>query len=96
MAKVRVRSYSVVRDALGAAVVEVEVPQPETVKGVLDALLTQYDGSLKRTICEPSTGELTPFLVRLNDEIISSTLDKNRPVKSGDELAIIFPIGGGS
>jgi molybdopterin converting factor small subunit len=75
--------------------VEIEVPQPETVASVFDALLKQYDGRLREAICEPDTGEMTPFLVRLNDEVISSTLDKDRPIKAGDELTIIFPIGGG-
>ena len=90
-----VRGFSVVRDVFRAPVVEVEVPYPETVEAVLDALLRKYDGRLRETICDPDTGEMAPFLVRLNDEIISSTLDKGRPVKNGDELAIIFPIGGG-
>ncbi len=96
MAKVKVRSFSVVRDALGSGLVDIEVEHPETVQGVLDALLNRYDGPLRNTICEPSTGKITPCLLRLNDEVISSTLDNRRPVKTGDELAIIFPIGGGS
>jgi molybdopterin converting factor small subunit len=96
VAKVKVRSFTVVREALGSGLVEVDVDHPETVQGVLDTLLRQYDGPLKKTICDPQTGEMAPFLVRLNDEIISSTLDKDTPVKSGDEFSIIFPIGGGS
>ncbi len=95
MAKVKVRSFTVVRDALGADVVEVDVAQPETVKGVFETLIREYNGSLKQVIWDPDSGEMTPFLIRLNDEIISSTLDKDRPVKNGDEVAIIFPIGGG-
>ncbi len=96
MARVKVRSFSVVKDALGSGLVEIDVEHPATVQGVFDALLKRYDGPLKSTICEPGTGSMTPFLVRLNDEIISSTLDKQRPVENGDELAIIFPLGGGS
>ena len=96
MAKVKVRSFSIVRDALGSGLVEIEVAKPETVQGVFDTLFERYDGSLKSVLCEPGTGRMTPFLVRLNDEVISSTLDNHRPVESGDELAIIFPIGGGS
>ena len=95
MARVKVRSFTVIRDVLGSSVVEIDVTGPATVKGVLDALLREYGRPLAATICEPGTGELTPFPIRLNDEIISSTLDKDRSVKSGDELAIIFPVGGG-
>ncbi|MHB0871789.1 MAG: MoaD/ThiS family protein [Chloroflexota bacterium] len=95
MAKVKVRGFTVIRDVFGASEVEVDVAPPETVEGVLDTLLERYDGALKRTICDPSSGEMAPFLIRLNEEIISSTLDKDRPVESGDEMTIIFPVGGG-
>ena len=95
MATIKVRSFTVVRDVLGSPVIEVEVPHPETVEGTLDSLLRQYNGALRELIVE-EYGEITPFLIRLKEEIISSTLDKNRTVKTGDEISIIFPIGGGS
>ena len=94
MAKVRVRGFTVVRDALGSSAIEVEVNAPETVKGTFDTLLRNY-GPLKQVMVDPSTGEMAPFLIVLNEEVISSTLDMDRPVKNGDELVIIFPIGGG-
>lgn len=95
MATVNVKSFSVVRDVLGASVVEVEVGHPETVKGVLDALLQKYGEPLRKVIVDPTTGEMAPFLVVLDGQAISSTLDADRPVKSGDEIVLIFPIGGG-
>jgi MoaD family protein len=94
VAKVRVRGFTVVRDALGSSVVEVEVDHPETVKGTLEALLKKY-GPLREVIVDPATGEMAPFLLVLNNEVISSTIDMDRPVQSGDEIVIIFPIGGG-
>ena len=96
MARVKVRGFTVVRDVFGAGAVEVEVDHPATVKGVLDALLQQYGAPLKKIICDPHTGEITPFPIRHIDELINSTLDGARSVKNGDEIAIIFPIGGGS
>ncbi len=95
MATVRVKGFSVVRDVLGASVVELDVGPPETVRGALDALLAKYGRRLREVLVDPETGELTPFLIVQNDECISSTLDRDRPVRSGDELTIIFPIGGG-
>lgn len=95
MAKVKVRGFTVIRDVFGASEVEVDVAQPETVKGVLDALLERYGRPLQEKICDSSTGELTPFPIRLNDEIISTRLDGDRPVQNGDEMTIIFPVGGG-
>ena len=95
MAKVSVKGFSVIRDVLGANVVEIDVDQPETVRGTFDALFKKYGAPLREVIVDPATGEMTPFLVVLNGEAISSTLDIDKPVKSGDELVIIFPIGGG-
>jgi MoaD family protein len=96
VARVKVTGFSVIRDVIGASTVELEVAHPETVKGTLDALLAKYGGPLKEVIVDPETGEMAPFLLVLNGEAISSTLDVDRPVKSGDEISIIFPIGGGT
>jgi MoaD family protein len=95
VAKVRVRGFTVIRDILGASAVEVDVDHPETVKGTLDALLKKYGGPLREALVDPVTGNMAPFLIVLNEEVISSTLDMDTPVKSGDEIGIIFPIGGG-
>jgi molybdopterin converting factor small subunit len=94
VAKVKVRGFTVVRDALGASVVEVDVEHPETMKSTFDLLLKTYE-PLRNVLIDPATGEMAPFLIVLNEEVISSTLDMDRPVKTGDEIAIIFPIGGG-
>ena len=95
MATVKVKGFSVVRDVFGANVVEVDVGPPETVKAALAALLEKFGEPLRKVLVEPDTGELTPFLLVLNGEAVSSTLDVDRPVRTGDELTLIFPIGGG-
>ncbi len=95
MATVRVRGFSVVRDVFGASVVEVDVPAPETVGAALEALLAKYGRPLRDVLIDPETAEMTPFLLVHNGESISSTLDRQRPVHGGDELVMIFPIGGG-
>ena len=96
MAKIKVKGFSVIRDVFGATEVALEVGHPEIVKAALDALLQTYGAPLKRVLVDPDTGEMTPFLLVLNGEAISSTLDTGRPVKTGDEMTLIFPIGGGS
>jgi MoaD family protein len=93
VATVTVKGFSVIRDAFGASTVEVEVA-PETVRGTLDTLLRQFP-RVRDVLMDPETGELTPFLLILNGEAVSSTLDADRPVKTGDEISIVFPIGGG-
>jgi MoaD family protein len=95
MARVSVKTFSVVRDVLGSDVVEVEVDKPKTVGGVFDVLLRKYGEPFKEMIWDPNTGEMTPFLIRLNDEMIRSTSDMGREIKDGDKIALIFPLGGG-
>lgn len=94
MATIRVKGFSVVRDVLGAGAVELEVGPPETLRTALDALLVKY-GKLRDVLVDPETAELTPFLLVHNGESISSTLDRDRRLQTGDELVLIFPIGGG-
>jgi len=95
VATVRVKGFSVVRDVFGASVVEVDVPPPETVGAALEALLAKYGRPLRDVLVDPETCEMTPFLLVHNGESVSSTLDRDRPIKNGDELVMIFPIGGG-
>lgn len=95
MARVRVKSFSVVRDVLGASQIELEVEPPETVQGVFAALFARFGGPLREVLVDPDTGQLTPLLLVLNGEAISSTHDMNRPITSGDEITLVFPIGGG-
>jgi molybdopterin converting factor small subunit len=80
---------------LGSDVVEIDVNKPETVGGLFDELVRQYGQPFKNKIWDPNTGQMAPFLIKLNDAIISSTSDIDHKIQSGDEIAIIFPIGGG-
>ena len=95
MARIALRCFSVVRDVLGAGTVEVDVAPPETVRAVFDALFARYGTPLRQVLVDPETGELTPLLLVLNGEAISTTFDMDRAIKTGDELTLIFPIGGG-
>lgn len=95
MARITLRCFSVVRDVLGAGAVEVEVGAPETVRETFAALFARYGTPLRDVLVDPETGELTPLLMVLNGEAISTTFDMDRPVQTGDELTLIFPIGGG-
>ncbi len=95
MAKVRVKGFTVIRDTFQSETVEVDVPRPETVRELFAELLRRYGSPLREVLCEPTSGELSSFPVRLNDEMITSVRDGDRHVSDGDEVTIIFPVGGG-
>lgn len=95
MARVKVKTFSVIRDILGSDVIEIDVDNPETMGGLFEALLHRYGQPFKEKLWDPNSGEMAPFLIRLNDTIISSTLDMDKKIQDGDEIAVIFPIGGG-
>jgi molybdopterin converting factor small subunit len=95
MARVKIKTFTVIRDVLGADTVEMEGDDLTTVGTVFIALLEKFGDPLREIIVDPETGDMAPFLIRLNDDIISSTLDIGKPIKNGDELTLIFPIGGG-
>jgi MoaD family protein len=95
MATITFNCFSVVRDVVGARTVEVNVGPPETVRALFAALFSRYGQPLRDVLVEPETGELTPVLLVVNGEAISSTRDMDKPVKTGDEITLVFPIGGG-
>jgi len=95
MARVKVKSFSVIRDVLGAEVVAVDVKEPATVGRLFDELVHRYGQPFKEKIWDPNTGQIAPFLIKLNESMIRSTNDMEHEIKNGDEIAIIFPIGGG-
>ena len=95
MAKVKVRTFSVIRDVLGADLVEIEVGAPETVGGLFSALVQKYGERFKNLIWDSDTGQMDPFLLVLNGAMIRSTVDMDKKITDGDEIAIIFPVGGG-
>jgi len=95
MARVKVKTFSVIRDVLGSDVVEIDVAAPATVDGLFKALRDRYGTPFAGKIWDSNTGEMAAFLIKLNETLIRSTSDMEHEIKDGDEIALIFPIGGG-
>ncbi len=95
MARVKVKSFSVIRDVLGSEIVEIDINEAETVGGLFEELLRRYGQPFKAKIWDPETGQIAPFLMKVNETIIRSTSDMDYKIHNSDEVAIIFPIGGG-
>ena len=95
MARVKVKTFSVIRDVLGSEVISIEVHEPATIGQLFKTLLCQYGQPFKEKVWDSNTGEIAPFLIRLNKRIIRTTSDMDKKIRDGDEIALIFPIGGG-
>lgn len=82
MIRVPIRLFGPTREAAGAGEVVVEVEEGSTAGDVIDAL--------RRRV--PAVAELLPrSRVAVNLEYV----DASTPVRSGDEVAVIPPVGGG-
>jgi MoaD family protein len=95
MATAKVKSFSVVRDVLGAEVVDVELGEAGTLGSLLDSLAARYGAGLKRLLWDGETGRIEPFLVIVNGVALRSTADLDRKIEDSSEVAIMFPVGGG-
>ncbi len=95
MARVKLKTFSVIRDVLGGDAIEVTVPPPETVEALFDTLVRRYGAPFQHLIWDQTTGKMEPFLLVHNGTLIRSTVDMQRHLTDGDELSIIFPVGGG-
>ena len=77
----------------GASIVEVE-PNPETLKGVLDALESLAEGITQRVLSD--TGELRRFVnVYINDDDVRFLDGLNSETPSGVTVSIVPAVAGG-
>jgi len=79
---VTVRLFAGLRDRAGAAEVAVEIPEPATAAGLLDAMAATPVGPLAPRSC----------IVAVNREYAAP----DRAIEAGDELALIPPVSGGA
>jgi len=91
--KVKVRLYTILREAAGTREVEVEA---STVSEALTRLLERFGSHLKGKLLDEETGRLRPFYnILVNGRRISYPREAQLALKQGDILDIFPPVGGG-
>lgn len=93
MAGVNVRTRAVIRDLPGAEIRGANLDSAGECPWLAPCL--RCGGPLKKDTRGLRDGSDDPFLIRLNDELVGTAIGIDKPIKNGDGLTLIFPIGGG-
>jgi molybdopterin converting factor subunit 1 len=81
--KVQVRAFASLRQALGTAILSLDLPAGATVAHLLERL---------KATCPDAAPHLSRALVAINQDYA----DQTRPLSPGDEVAIFPPVSGGA
>ena len=84
--KLRIRLFAQLREAAGTEVLELQAPETMDVHGLLEILRDEQPGLAALLVDGASE-----FRVAVNLEIAP----RDRPLRDGDEVALIPPVGGG-
>ena len=93
--KILLQSFANIRDVLGAGELEIELPQPSSLNGLLSELSGRFGAAFNRQIRDQLTGKIVPFLILVNGLALRSTVDLEAKLKDGDTVAIMIPFDGG-
>jgi molybdopterin converting factor small subunit len=94
---VRLKLFSPLSDAAGAAELTLALEEPATLQTVVDTLIARFGEQMKRHLYDLDDRIIPSWAVFLNHEIIPL----NRPnalgteIAAGDELSFILNIAGG-
>ena len=93
MLKIKVKSFAQIREILGGEPVDLEIAGPVYVRSVLNLLLEEYSALREFFLRD---GEFSnSIVIAVNGENIPANLLETYELKSGDELFLIPPSGGG-
>jgi molybdopterin synthase sulfur carrier subunit len=90
----RIRLYATLRQTVGQRDVDIPVEAGDTVRTVLERLLSRYPDLRPRILDEAGEPQRAVNLF-LNGRMIDYLDNLNTPVQDGDELAIFPPVAGG-
>ncbi len=80
---ITVRLFASLREGLGASVLDLEAPESATVASVIDRLSSEHPN-------------LAAVLSRTVAAVNMDYVDREQPLRNGDELALIPPVSGGA
>lgn len=93
MAKVTVRFYTTIREAVGERQTEVTA---ENLDEVIRRLIEKYGSRFQEALFDRDTGQIKPFYsILINGTRINVRERLSTKVKDGDTIAIFPPVGGG-
>jgi len=94
-ARIRVRAFTTLRDALGCDEIILNMKARESVHDVLLKLEQVYGESVKVQLRDGISGEFVPFLVMINNHTVPISRRQEAQVNDGDRITILPPIDGG-
>jgi molybdopterin synthase sulfur carrier subunit len=93
--RINVKFFAVLRDIVGDWSIDLSLPEGITVGETLESLAKQY-GERFRSYVYDEKGSVQDYLIFLiNGESIHAMKGFETPLKEGDSLVILPPIGGG-
>ena len=91
---VKVKLFANLRDAVGKAEIDVNVREGATLRDLLTVMMKRYGARFENAIKNTKTGELTPFLIRVNNNVYPST-ELDVKLQGSEEVALLIPVSGG-
>lgn len=96
MPTVTVRTMFDMARIMGRQSVQLDVKPGATVRTVLEALISAYNG-LEGRLFEAGTGALLPYLfIEMNGRDIRALQGLETLVQDGDALSVLIPVAGGA
>jgi molybdopterin converting factor small subunit len=96
MATIKVRSIALIRQLLGQAQLDLELPEGATVADVLDRLGAIGGPKLEPILAEPKEKSAhAPLRVMVNGRDIAVLQGRGTVVAEGDDILVFIPIAGG-
>jgi len=91
---VKVKLFANLRDIVGKAEIDIEVREGATLRDLLTLMMKHYGAKFENAIKNTKSGELTPFLIRVNNNVYPST-ELDVKLQGNEKVALLIPVSGG-